>query len=134
MKIVLDTNVLIASLGKKSAYRKIFDGFLFQQFTLILSNDVLLEYLEIVQQKTNASIAENVIKSLLSADNIELHDIFFHWELIPQDQEDNKFSDLAIAANADYLVTNDSQFNILKMVNFPVVNVIKADELLELLK
>jgi predicted nucleic acid-binding protein len=50
MKVVLDTNVLIASFGKSSPYRKIFDAFLNYQFSLLLSNDVLLEYLEVIQQ------------------------------------------------------------------------------------
>lgn len=48
MKVVLDTNVLVASLGKTSPYRKIFDRFLNGQYTLLLSNDTLLEYMEII--------------------------------------------------------------------------------------
>ena len=78
MKSVIDTNVLIASLGKTSPYRKIFEGFLNYQYTLLLSNDILLEYLEIIEEKTNAFVAENIIMSMLSAENIELHDIYFY--------------------------------------------------------
>ena len=62
MKVVLDTNVLLASLGKSSPYRKIFDSFLNYDFTILLSNDVLMEYLEVIQQKTNLSVAENIVK------------------------------------------------------------------------
>ena len=130
MKVVLDTNVLIASFGKSSPYRKIFDAFLNYRFSLLLSNDVLLEYLEVIQQKTNSVVAENIIMSLLSAENIELHEIFFHWSLIEHDKEDNKFCDLAIAGNADYLVTNDAHFNIVKLNRFPPVNIISANEFL----
>jgi uncharacterized protein len=132
MKVVLDTNVLIASFGKSSPYRKIFDAFLNYHFTLLLSNDVLLEYLEVIQKKTNPVVAENIIMSLLSAENIELHEIFFHWSLIEHDKEDNKFCDLAIAGNADYLVTNDAHFNIVKLNQFPPVNIISATEFLRL--
>ena len=132
MKVVLDTNVLIASFGKSSHYRKIFDAFLNYRFSLLLSNDVLLEYLEVIQQKTNSVVAENIIMSLLSAENIELHEIFFHWSLIEHDKEDNKFCDLAIAGNADYLVTNDAHFNIVKLNQFPPVNIISANEFLKL--
>jgi predicted nucleic acid-binding protein len=70
--------------------------------------------------------------SLLSAENIELHEIFFHWSLIEHDKEDNKFCDLAIAGNADYLVTNDSHFNIVKLNRFPPVNIISGNEFLRL--
>jgi predicted nucleic acid-binding protein len=78
MKVVLDTNVLIASFGKLFPYRKVFDTFLNYHITLLLSNDVLFEYLEVIQQKTTPFIAENIIMSLLSAENIELHEIFFN--------------------------------------------------------
>lgn len=134
MKIVLDTNVLIASLGKSSPHRKIFDAFLNYQFTLLISNDVLMEYLEVIQQKTNSFVAENILMSLLSAENIELQEIFFHWSLIEHDKEDNKFCDLAIAGNADWLVTNDSHFNIVKLNKFPPVNIISASDFLQILK
>jgi predicted nucleic acid-binding protein len=69
--------VLIAALGKTSPYRKIFDSFLNYHFTLLLSNDVLMEYLEVIEQKTNPFIAENIVMSLLSADNTQLQEIFF---------------------------------------------------------
>ena len=34
--------------------------------------------------------------------------------LINADPDDNKFFDIAVAANADYLVTNDAHFNMVK--------------------
>jgi uncharacterized protein len=61
MNVVLDTNILLASIGKSSPYRKVFDAFLSYQFTQLLSNDVLLEYLEVIQRKTNLFVAENII-------------------------------------------------------------------------
>jgi putative PIN family toxin of toxin-antitoxin system len=133
MKVVIDANVLIACFGKSSPFRKIFDAFLNYQFTLLLSNDTLLEYLEIIQQKTNHFIAENIVMSLLSAGNSELHEIFFHWSLIEFDKEDNKFCDLAVAGNADYLVTNDAHFNVVKLNEFPPIKVISADEFIKIL-
>ena len=81
---------------------------------MLISNDILLEYLEIIEEKTNAFVAENIIMSRLSVENIELHDIYFYWSLIGHDKEDNKFCDLAVAGGADYLVTNDTHFNIVK--------------------
>jgi predicted nucleic acid-binding protein len=43
MKIVLDTNVLLVSIAKKSPYRVIFDSLLTNKFDLIVSNDILSE-------------------------------------------------------------------------------------------
>ena len=134
MKVVIDTNVLIASFGKTSPYRNIFEAFLNYQYTLLLSNDILLEYLEIIGQKTNVFVAENIIMSILSAENIELHDIYFYWSLIEHDKEDNKFCDLAIAGGADYLITNDTHFNVVKLNSFPPLNILSAEEFLQILR
>lgn len=131
MKVVLDTNILIASIGKNSPYRKIFDCFLSASFDLLLSNEVLLEYLEIIQHKTNALVAENIIMSILSADNIKLQEIFFRWSLIEHDKDDNKFADLAVAGNADFLVTNDLHFNVIKLIEFPPIHIVSGEEFLK---
>ena len=46
---------------------------------------------------------------------------------------DNKFLDAAIAANADYLVTDDAHFNAVKKIDFPKVNIISSDKFLDIL-
>ena len=51
MNVVLDTNVLLVSIAKKSRYRIIFDNLLANKFNLIISNDILSEYTEIIAQK-----------------------------------------------------------------------------------
>ncbi|GAA4411837.1 hypothetical protein GCM10023187_38200 [Nibrella viscosa] len=55
-------------------------------------------------------------------------------QLIDEDPDDNKFVDVAIAAGADYLVTNDSDFNTLKKLAFPRLTVISLQEFLNILK
>jgi predicted nucleic acid-binding protein len=45
MRVVLDTNSLIVSIGRKSKFRPIFDALLSGQITLVISNDVLSEYI-----------------------------------------------------------------------------------------
>lgn len=133
MRIVLDTNVLLISIPKNSKYRKIFDSFLSKKISLVLSNDILSEYSEIIAQKTNSIVSANIVEMLISARNVEKQDIFFKWHLIEADKDDNKFVDCAIAGNVDYLVTNDKHFNILKSIDFPPVTIINIDEFIELL-
>ncbi len=53
MKIVLDTNVLLISLPTKSKYRPIFDYLINGKFELAISNEIISEYMEIIEQKTN---------------------------------------------------------------------------------
>jgi len=133
MKIVLDTNVLLISIPKNSKYRIIFDRFLAKQFSLVLSNEILSEYAEIIAQKSNEIVSVNIIEMLLSAENVEMQDIFFRWQLIEIDKDDNKFVDCSIAGNADFLVTNDKHFDVLKSIKFPPITIINVDELVELL-
>ena len=58
---------------------------------------------------------------------------YFHFHLIEQDKDDNKFVDCAIAANAQYIVSEDSHFKHLKNIPFPAVNVIRLREFMNLL-
>jgi predicted nucleic acid-binding protein len=52
---------------------------------------------------------------------------------ITNDPDDNKFVDCAIASNADYIVSQDSHFDILKFIDFPKVNVIRLEEFMKTL-
>lgn len=49
------------------------------------------------------------------------------------DEDDNKYVDCAIVANADHLVSEDRHFKILKDIDFPRLSVIKVDEFLQML-
>ena len=133
MRIVLDTNALLISISKNSKYRIIFDHFLSKKFTLIISNEILSEYAEIIALKANATISNNITEMLLSASNVEKQDVFFKWQLIEIDKDDNKFVDCSIAGNADYIVTNDKHFGVLKYIEFPPITIINIDKFLKLL-
>ncbi|MDD2660222.1 MAG: putative toxin-antitoxin system toxin component, PIN family [Methylococcales bacterium] len=133
MKIVLDTNILLVSIAKKSPYRIIFDSLLNNKFDLIISNDILREYTEIIAQKTNVMVATNISEMLLALANVQKQDVFYKWDLIEADKDDNKFVDCAIAGNADYLVSNDRHFNCLKNIEFPKLSLLNIDGFMDLL-
>ncbi len=128
MRIVLDTNVLLMSLPVRSRYRPIFDALIKGEFELAISNEIISEYIEIIERKTNQTIAHNVIELLLSLENVQKVEIFFKWGLIKVDYDDNKFVDCAISFDAKYIVTNDKHFNVLKNIDFPKVNIISVDD------
>ena len=123
-RIVLDTNCLLMCIPKNSPYRIVWDAFLNGEFILCLSNEIVEEYLEILSNKTTASIAGNVISTILNQHNIELINPYYRFGLIQVDADDNKFVDCAIVANAEYLVSNDSHFKVLEDIPFPKVNLI----------
>ncbi len=129
--IVLDTNILLVSIATKSKYRPIFDALIAGKYVLALSNSILSEYIEILEQKTTSVIASNIAELLLNLKNMVKTDVYYRWNLIKQDTDDNKFVDCAIAANANFIVTNDKHFKGLKNISFPKVKVISADEFLQ---
>jgi uncharacterized protein len=130
MKIVLDTNILLISLPKRSPFRSIFDQLLKGSFQLFVTNDIISEYFEIIETKSNFEVASNVVELLLSLQNVTKTEVYYKWGLISEDYDDNKFVDCAISANADFIVTNDKHFEILKRITFPKVKVINDEAFL----
>ena len=124
MKIVFDTNVLLVSISRKSKYNWVFQKILNKEINVIISNEILTEYEEKITDIFNPFIAKNIIELFLIAMNVTKIIPYFRWNLIDIDKDDNKFVDCAIASNADYIVTNDKHFDVLKSVDFPKVNVI----------
>jgi len=53
-----------------------------------------------VLQKTNKEVSRNVIDFLLISPNVHLVEVFYHWNLIEPDPDDNKFIDCALSSNA----------------------------------
>jgi len=133
MRVVLDTNILISAIGKTSPLRPIWTSFLFGKYELLLSDEVAYEYEEILQARSAPGASNLVMKILIEARNVIHKHIYYSWNAIKKDPDDNKFFDLAIAGHADYLVTNDRHFNILKQLAFPQVKVLNAIEFLAIL-
>jgi len=134
MRIVLDTNSLLVSIGRKSKYRPIFDAFLNGEITLLISNDILSEYVEIIEERTNEIVANNISDLLMSSPDVEKVSIYFKWSMIEKDADDNKFVDCALNGRANYLVTDDKHFKVLNKIGFPPIGIIRAGEFLKKLK
>ena len=129
--VVIDTNCLLQIISRNSPYRPIWDAFLVGKYELCVSNDILDEYQEILEQQITSTVAENVVLLLLNKQNVRFVDPHFRMGLITTDPDDNKFVDCAFAANADYLVSEDSHFDILRTTPFPHLNLVTLDEFLE---
>lgn len=71
MRIVLDTNSLLVSIPKKSPYRPIFDAIIEGNLTLIISNEILFEYVEKLEQKTSKEVSINMAKFLVQSNFVE---------------------------------------------------------------
>lgn len=87
----------------------------------------MLEYEEIIALKFGKEVAKDIIRLLLMLENVTLVTPYFKWDLIPNDQDDNKFVDCCLISNSDALVTHDRYFDSLKTLEFPKVNVITIE-------
>jgi putative PIN family toxin of toxin-antitoxin system len=99
------------------------------EYELYITNDILTEYEEIISNKFSLSAAKNIIRALLLLPNVLKVDIYYNWNMISFDPDDNKFVDCAVVANADLLITHDKHFSILKNIEFPKVSVVDTEML-----
>ncbi len=127
IKAVIDTNVLVSALSSKSIYHWLIASLLNEQYELYLTDEILLEYEEILKSKYSETVAANFLIALKELPNVYFAHVYFRWNLI-SDPDDNKFVDCYVAAGAQYLISHDSHFSVLKTVSFPKVNVVKIDE------
>jgi len=127
LRVVLDTNILLVSISSKSKYHWIFSKLLENKYELFITNEILLEYEEIISSKYSEEVAKNVIRTLLLLENVTLVTPFFKWALINEDRDDNKFVDCYLISNSDVLVTHDKHFDVLKKIDFPKINIVKID-------
>ncbi|MEO8149610.1 MAG: PIN domain-containing protein [Bacteroidia bacterium] len=81
----------------------------------------------------SAEAAELFMSFLANIDNKIFIAPKMRMSMIAKDMDDNKFVDCAFAANADYLVSNDKVFKVLKTVEFPKINVLSIEEFIELI-
>ncbi len=95
-RIVLDTNCLLMSIPRKSPYHKILEDFLKGKFFLCISNEVILEYEEVLTSKIGHVITNNILNAILSSPNIVFVNPQNRYHLIESDPDDNKFVDCAI--------------------------------------
>ena len=100
---------------------------------MIVNTEILLEYEEQLTSRLGYERTTLHLDEIVERSNVHLAEPHFRWNLIPADPDDNKFADCALASNADYLVTNDHHFDVLKTLDFPRLVVITAQEFLTLI-
>ena len=127
MKIVFDTNCLVVCLPVTSPYYCLWKAFRDMRITLCYTTDIINEYSEVLARFYQQQFANDIINELLLSPNVIKTNNYYKWNLITIDLDDNKFVDCALNAGADYIVTNDRHFNVLKTLDFPPVKVIDIE-------
>jgi putative PIN family toxin of toxin-antitoxin system len=119
LTVVLDTNILLVAVSSRSKYHWLYQSLIKGSYQIALTQEILLEYEEIISKQWSSEVAINVTRSLTELPNAVFTPVYYQMNLITSDEDDNKFVDCAFAANADYIITHDSHFNVLKTIPFP---------------
>lgn len=133
MRIVIDTNQLLTCFSAKSTTHWLWQAYKSKTFDLCVTTEILNEYAEIFELKYSFEAAELVNEIILESSNTVLITEYYHWNLITIDPDDNKFVDCALMANADFIITHDRHFKVLKKIPFPSVKVISLSKFKEIL-
>ncbi len=133
MKVIIDSNIFVSCMNPSSESYLLFQKLMEGVFTLCITTDIALEYLEVFQRKFSQSKSEFLFRYLSESAFVNIVTVYFKWNLIKADPDDNKFVDCAIAAGADIIVTNDNHFKELSTIEFPVVRYISMNEFIKIL-
>jgi uncharacterized protein len=69
MRVVVDTNCLLASISPKASGHGLYKAFIAEQFDWVLSNEIVSEYTELLSERYSPRTAELVLDILLVAPN-----------------------------------------------------------------
>ena len=114
MILCLDTNTVVQALAEQHPFHPILDAWVAGQVTLAVSTPILLEYEEVLTRIGGPSrwrkLARLMDLAELTSGNLLRVTPSFHFRVVAADPDDDIFSDCAITAGADFLITEDRHF------------------------
>jgi putative PIN family toxin of toxin-antitoxin system len=114
VRVCLDTNVVVQIFGVAAPCAAIRQALLSGRLELALSNEITLEYEEVITRLSGAARWQQLASLFDVLDrlhgNIVRVEPAYRFRVIALDPDDNKFVDCAIAAAADYILTEDRHF------------------------
>jgi uncharacterized protein len=117
MLVVVDTNVMLSAFARQSPIARLFRALANGEIRMAVTAAIILEYEEIAGERGGVPFAANVMHwlSLVSAawNSVDVVQPSFQFQVISSDPDDNKFVDCAIVANADFVITNDTDYAVL---------------------
>lgn len=90
MRVVIDTNGLLSAIPENGSYKWLYYAFMNQEFTWVVSNEILTEYAEMVTNHFGKSTTQFVLQSLLLSTNHLRYEPSYKWQLVTADPDDNR--------------------------------------------
>ena len=118
MTVVLDTNTIVQMFGARSPLAPLKDALVGGRLTAAISTGIWLEYEEVIVRYAGSGMWVRITRIFDLAHqlhgNVRHVEPSFFFRLIAADPDDDKFADCAIAASADFVVTQDAHFAVLR--------------------
>lgn len=122
MIVCIDTNVVLRALCGGNPCQPILEAWIEGRVTWAVSTEILLEYEEVVTRLSGAPRWRKLARLMdlveLTEGNLRRVTPSFHFGVVSADPDDNKFADCAIAAGADFVITEDAHFAVLAEAGF----------------
>jgi len=131
MRVILDTNVIIAAFASKGLCHSVFT-LCIDRCEIILSSDILQEVRDNLSRKIKLSseIVENIIDYLCSNVIIaEIDDVNIR---VCRDPDDDKILELAVKTQPDFIITGDD--DLLSLKEFESIKIVKPREFWDIVK
>ena len=132
MKLVLDTNVFISGIHWTGASGKIIDAWLDDRFELVSSEEILQELARTLLNFKRPLSEKDILHwiSLIAAKAIIVTPTI-NFNAVKADPDDDKFVNVAVEGNANYIVSQDR--DLLDLKEFQGIKIIHPEEFLKIL-
>ena len=133
MKIIIDTNLFFSAYAFDKTILKLIDS-CFEKFQIFTSLEIIAEIKEILLRDTTRNKIKNYleeevfnfIEKIVDESNIEIPSSKL---TTCRDPKDNKFLELALEVNADYIISGDK--DLLELKEYQGTKIIKPSEFIE---
>ncbi|MFY3740471.1 MAG: putative PIN family toxin of toxin-antitoxin system [Candidatus Nitrosomirales archaeon] len=132
LRAVVDTNVLVSALIGTGKPRELWKTAVERKFTIIISKEMLVEFLDVVERRKFVDIRRNSLERFVTQliRISTMTSIKSSYRAVPEDPDDDIVINTAYDGNADYIVTGD--FHLLRIGRFRDIKIISIDTFLKL--
>lgn len=114
MILCIDTSTMVQALAQHHPFNPILEAWVAGRVTLAVSTPILVEYEEVLTRLSGPArwrkLARLMDLAELTSGNLLRVTPSFHFNVVTADPDDNIFTDCAIAADADFLISDDRHF------------------------
>lgn len=129
MRVVADTNVFISALMFGGLPGRFLDLALRQRFTLITSKPLLDELDEKLRGKFSVSASDALAIRAKLEDNAMVVEPGFELNAVPDDPDDNRVLECAVAGKANSIVSGDR--HLLRLGSFEEITIVTVRQFME---